>query len=51
MGLAPYGEPKYAPLIYEELLDVKDDGSFTLNQRYLTYLTGLTMTSQAFDSL
>jgi carbamoyltransferase len=49
MGLAPYGEPKYVDVIYRELMDLKDDGSFTLNQRYFNYLTGLTMTNGAFD--
>jgi carbamoyltransferase len=49
MGLAPYGEPKYVDLIYRELMDLKEDGSFTLNQRYFNYLTGLTMTNGAFD--
>jgi carbamoyltransferase len=49
MGLAPYGEPKYVDLIYRELIDLKEDGSFTLNQRYFNYLTGLTMTNGAFD--
>jgi carbamoyltransferase len=51
MGLAPYGEPKYVDLIYRELMDLKEDGSFTLNQRYFNYLTGLTMTNRAFDEL
>jgi carbamoyltransferase len=51
MGLAPYGEPKYVDLIYRELIDLKEDGSFTLNQRYFNYLTGLTMTNGAFDRL
>ena len=51
MGLAPYGEPKYVDLIYRELMDLKEDGSFTLNQRYFDYLTGLTMTSEAFNDL
>jgi carbamoyltransferase len=41
MGLAPYGAPKYVDLIYRELIDLKEDGSFTLNQRYFNYLTGL----------
>src|SRR5256884_3850305 len=50
-GLAPYGEPKYADLIYRELVDLRDDGSFTLNQEYFNYLTGLTMTNGAFDRL
>jgi len=51
MGLAPYGEPKYVDLIYRELMDLKEDGSFTLNQRYFNYLSGLTMTNGAFDRL
>jgi carbamoyltransferase len=51
MGLAPYGEPKYVDLIYRELIDLKEDGSFTLNQKYFNYLTGLTMTNSAFDRL
>jgi carbamoyltransferase len=51
MGLAPYGEPKFVDLIYRELIDLKEDGSFTLNQRYFNYLTGLTMTNRAFDRL
>src|SRR5687767_1201810 len=51
MGLAPYGEPRYVQKILDELMDLKDDGSFTLNQQYFNYLTGLTMTSPAFDEL
>lgn len=51
MGLAPYGEPRYVDIILNELMDLKEDGSFTLNQRYFNYLTGLTMTSAAFDEL
>ncbi|HET7565342.1 MAG TPA: carbamoyltransferase [Gemmatimonadaceae bacterium] len=51
MGLAPYGEPKYVDLIYRELVDLRDDGSFTLNQKYFRYRDGLTMTSPAFDTL
>ena len=51
MGLAPYGEPKYVDLIYNELMDLKADGSFRLNQKYFNYLTGLTMTNGAFDKL
>ena len=51
MGLAPYGEPKYLDLILNELMDLKEDGSFTLNQKYFNYLGGLTMTSPAFDEL
>ncbi len=46
MGLAPYGEPKYVELMYRELIDLRDDGSFTLNQKYFNYLAGLTMTSR-----
>ena len=51
MGLAPYGEPKYVDLIYKHLMDLKEDGSFTLNQKYFNYLSGLTMTSEAFNEL
>ncbi|MGH7664474.1 MAG: carbamoyltransferase family protein [Gemmatimonadaceae bacterium] len=51
MGLAPYGEPKYVDLILRELVDLREDGSFRLNQRYFDYLGGLTMTSPAFDTL
>lgn len=51
MGLAPYGEPKYAKLIYEHLLDLKLDGSFRLDQNYFDYCTGLKMTSPKFDEL
>ena len=51
MGLAPYGEPKYVDLIYRELVDLREDGSFKLNQRYFNYLSGLTMTSEAFNDL
>ena len=51
MGLAPYGEPKYAQLMLDNLVDVKDDGSFRLDQRYFDYCTGLTMTSPRFDDL
>jgi carbamoyltransferase len=51
MGLAPYGEPKYVDLILKELIDLKEDGSFTLNQRYFNYLTGLTMTNGQFSKL
>lgn len=51
MGLAPYGEPIYLDLIYDHLMDLRDDGSFTLNQKYFNYLGGLTMTSPAFDEL
>src|SRR5438445_364022 len=51
MGLAPYGEPKYVETIYRNLVEVREDGSFTLNQEYFNYLTGLTMTNGAFDEL
>ena len=51
MGLAPYGKPKYVDAIHNELLDLKEDGSFVLNQKYFNYLTGLTMTNGAFDEL
>ncbi|MBL8378255.1 MAG: carbamoyltransferase [Burkholderiales bacterium] len=51
MGLAPYGEPKYAKLIFEHLIDVKEDGSFRLNLDYFDYCTGLTMTNERFDAL
>ena len=51
MGLAPYGEPKYAQLILEHLMDLKDDGTFRLNQEYFNYCTGLTMTNGKFDEL
>ena len=51
MGLAPYGEPKYTQLIYEHLIDLKEDGSFRINQDYFNYLSGLTMTNSRFDRL
>jgi carbamoyltransferase len=51
MGLAPYGEPKYADLIRKELIDIKEDGSFKLNMKYFNYCTGLTMTNKRFDKL
>ena len=51
MGLAPYGEPKYARLILDHLIDLKDDGTFRLNQEYFNYCTGLTMTNGKFDQL
>ena len=51
MGLAPYGEPKFVDLILEELVDLREDGSFTLNQTYFNYLSGLTMTNDAFARL
>lgn len=51
MGLAPYGEPKYANLIKDHLIDIKEDGSFFLDMSYFNYCTGLTMTSKKFDRL
>ncbi len=51
MGLAPYGRPKYVDLIYKHLMTLKDDGSFTLDQRYFNYLGGLTMTSPLFHEV
>ncbi len=51
MGLAPYGEPVYKDLILEKLMDVKEDGSFRLDQQYFNYCTGLTMTNRRFDEL
>ena len=51
MGLAPYGKPKYKDLIIEELMDLKEDGSFKLNMKYFNYATGLTMTNKNFSNL
>ena len=51
MGLAPYGQPTYVDLIYEDLIDLRDDGSFRLNQDYFDYMGGLTMTNSRFDEL
>jgi carbamoyltransferase len=51
MGLAPYGEPKYVDLIFDEIIDVKADGSFHLNMKYFDYATGLKMTNSKFDKL
>ncbi len=51
MGLAPYGEPRYADLILDNIIDLKDDGSFRLDQSYFDYCTGLRMTSPKFDEL
>ena len=51
MGLAPYGEPKYKKLIYDNLIDVKDDGSFRMNMEYFNYCAGLTMTNEKFNKL
>jgi len=51
MGLAPYGEPKYVDLILNELMDLKEDGSFKLNMKYFNYCAGLTMTNSKFHKL
>jgi carbamoyltransferase len=51
MGLAPYGEPKYADAIRQELLDLKPDGSFWLNLDYFNFLSGTTMTNEKFHRL
>jgi carbamoyltransferase len=51
MGLAPYGEPKYVDVILDELIDVKEDGSFKMNMDYFTYPYGLTMTGKRFEKL
>lgn len=51
MGLAPYGDPKYKDLILDNLVDLKEDGSFRLNQKYFNYTSGLTMTSKALEDL
>jgi carbamoyltransferase len=51
MGLAPYGVPRYADLIRERLVRIKDDGSFWMDMRYFSYCDGQTMTSRAFEAL
>jgi carbamoyltransferase len=51
MGLAPYGKPIYHQKIIDNLIDIKSDGSFRLNQDYFNYSTGLTMTSEKFHDL
>jgi carbamoyltransferase len=51
MGLAPYGEPKYAKLILDNLIDLKPDGSFRLDMSYFDYCTGFTMTNDRFAEL
>ena len=51
MGLAPYGEPKFVKTILDNLIDVKDDGSFRLNQDYFDYATGLKMINKKFEKL
>ena len=51
MGLAPYGEPKFAKLILDNLIDLKPDGSFRLDMSYFDYCTGFTMTNDRFAKL
>ena len=51
MGLAPYGEPIFENKIKDNLIDIKNDGSFRLNQKYFNYATGLTMTNDKFNNL
>jgi carbamoyltransferase len=51
MGLAPYGEPRYAKLILDNLLDLRSDGSFRMDMDYFDYLAGLTMTNEKFNQL
>jgi len=51
MGLAPYGQPKYADIIRRELINIKEDGSFRLNLKYFNYPVGLTMTNERFHCL
>ena len=51
MGLAPYGEPIYKDLILDNIIDLKEDGSFRLDQSYFDYVSGLTMTSKKFSDL
>ena len=51
MGLAPYGKPRYVDTIFENLIDLKNEGAYRLDMRYFDYATGLTMTSRRFDRL
>jgi len=51
MGLSPYGEPKYADLILDKLIDLKDDGSFRMNMEYFGYCNSLKMTNPRFERL
>ena len=51
MGLAPYGKTKYKEIIFKELINLKEDGSFNLNLKYFDYCTGLTMTNLKFEKL
>jgi carbamoyltransferase len=51
MGLAPYGDPKYTDLIFEHIIDLKEDGTYKLDMQYFNYCTGLTMTNNKFAEL
>jgi carbamoyltransferase len=51
MGLAPYGEPRYVDTILDNLIDLREDGSFRMDMKYFNYCQGLTMTSRRFDTL
>ena len=51
MGLAPYGEPRFVDLILRHLIDLREDGSYRLDQRYFNYAQGLTMTNRRFERL
>ena len=51
MGLAPYGEPRFVDRIFDQVLQLKEDGSFKLNMELFNYLHGLTMTNRAFDQV
>jgi carbamoyltransferase len=51
MGLAPYGEPRYTDIIFDKILDLKEDGTFRLDMQYFNYCTGLTMTNDKFADL
>lgn len=51
MGFAPYGEPKYTSLIRDRLVDIRDEGSITLNMQYFDYCHGLPMTGRGFERL
>ena len=51
MGLAPYGKPEYTKIILDHLIDLKEDGSFRMNQEYFDYLGGRTMTNNKFENL
>jgi carbamoyltransferase len=51
MGLAPYGDPKYTDLIFEHIIDLKEDGTYKLDMQYFNYCTGLTMTNDKFADL